>query len=45
MTEPSVKCDEIQEMAIDMLFRLPDGHDVFEKLIEDFCKPLSLNRL
>jgi hypothetical protein len=29
----------------DMLFRLPDDHDVFGKLIKDFGKPLSLNHL
>jgi radical SAM protein with 4Fe4S-binding SPASM domain len=45
MTVPSVKCDEIKEMVIDMLFRLPDDHGVFGKLTKDFSKPLSMDRL
>jgi hypothetical protein len=45
MTSPSVKCDEIKEMVIDMLFRLPDDHGVFGKLTKDFSKPLSMDRL
>ncbi len=45
MREPSVKCEEVKEMIIDMLFRLSDDHGVFGGLVKDFGKPLSLNRL
>jgi hypothetical protein len=45
MRDPSVKCEEVKEMIIDMLFRLSDDHGVFGGLVKDFGKPLSLNRL
>lgn len=45
MTAPSVKCEEIKEMVIDMLFRLSEDYNVFGTLIKDFGKPLSLNQL
>ncbi len=45
MRAPSVKCEEIKEMVVDMLFRLPDDHGVFRSFTKDYGKPLSLNRL
>ena len=45
MRAPSVKCEEIKEMVVDMLFRLPDDHGVFGNFTKDYGKPLSLNRL
>ncbi len=45
MTNPSVQCEEIKEMIVDMFFRLSDDQGVFGKLTKNFRKPLSMNQL
>jgi len=45
MREPSVMCDEIKQMIIDMFFRLSEDSGVFTNLKKEFGKSLSLDKI
>lgn len=45
MTVPSVKCEEVRQMLIDMFFRLSEEKEVFGTLTKEFGKALSLDQI
>lgn len=45
MRAPSIKCEEIHQMFIDMFFRLSEDKEVFGQLKKVFGKSLSLEKL